>query len=276
MSPSTAPLTSDRSGDPLWSLLVGLYLGLLGTPPLVFSVARLVATDAAVLYGAAIASATALTSLGWWATAHWKGTAVRLGASRARWLTAAIPVAYALGGFASLSATGAVGALAVFGGLGAMAVGFALGVMARTRYTDEQLNGVDIGCEFRAGWPAAGRRRLGFVAAAVVAAAMASFLVGVFSDRVLLQTAGQLLLPLGLVAYTSTDARDYTLSPAGLEQRLPVARQLTPWDAFDGYTCTDDALVLHRQWRIDTRFALADLDDPDAVEAAIETHLGPR
>lgn len=182
-------------------------------------------------------------------------------------------MAYAIGGFASLSATGAVGVLAFFGGLGAMVVGFVLGVMARTRHTDAVLDSVDVVCEFRAGWPAIARRRLGFVAAAVVAAAMVSFLVGVFSDRHLLQTAGQLLLPLGLVAYTSTEARDYTASPAGLEQRLPVARRLTPWDAFDGYSRTDDALVLHRPWRVDVRFALADLDDPDAVEAAVAEHL---
>ena len=66
---------------------------------------------------------------------------------------------------------------------------------------------------------------------------------------------------------------------SGLERRLPVARRLTPWAAFDGYSRTDDALVLHRPRRVDTRFALADLEDPDAVETALDRYLpasGPR
>jgi len=270
MSPSS---DTDRSGDPLWGLLVGCYVGLLGTPPVLFAVARLVTGDVAVLYGSAVASGTALTGLGWWVSARWGGLAVRLGATPSRWLAGVVPLPYALGGFASLSATDAIGVVAFFGGLGAMALGFVLGVMARTRHADAVLDGVETACEFRAGWPAAARRRAGFVVVAAVVLGSAGFLAGVLSERFVLRSAGQLLLPLGIAAYTATETREYTVSSAGLEQRLPVARRLWSWDAFDGYSRTDEAILLHRPWRVDHRFALADLDDPDAVETAVAAHL---
>jgi hypothetical protein len=156
-----------------------------------------------------------------------------------------------------------------------MTLGLVLGVMARTRHTDAVVASVDIACAFRAGWPAPSRKRLGFAAGVFTAVTGACFLVGLVLDVFVLQLAGQLLLPLGAVTYSSTEDRDYTVSAAGLEQRNPVARQLFRWNDFDGYTRTDDALVLHRRWHIDTRFALADLDDPDAVERAVAQYLSP-
>jgi len=248
MSPSSP---TSRSSDSLWGVLVGTYLGLVATPLALLAVVR----------------------LGVESTTRRDGTAVRLGATRLRWLPAALPVPYALGGFASLSATGVVGLVAFFFGLGATVLGLVLGVMARTRHTDAVLDGVDIACAFDAGWPAAARRRLGVVAGAVVVVGGACFVGGLFTDGGLLQLAGQLLFPVGLVLYTSTEKRSYTVSPAGLEQRMPVARRLSRWDAFESYSRTADALVLHRPRRMDARFALSDLDDPDAVEAAIARHL---
>jgi hypothetical protein len=70
-----------------------------------------------------------------------------------------------------------------------------------------------------------------------------------------------------------SEPRPYVVTSVGLEQRLPVARQLFQWDDFEGYTRTDDALVLHRPWRLDLRLALDDLDDPDAVEDTLSRYL---
>ena len=273
MCPSTEARAAERSSDPLWGVLVGTYLGLLVAPLAVLAVDRLGPTSAGALYGVTVAAFTGVVGLGWWATTRWERGAVRLGATRVRWLPAAIPVAYALGGFASLSTTGVVGVLAFFFGLGAMVVGFVLGVMARTRHTDAVLAGVETERAFRAGWPTAARKRLALAVGVFTLVSGAAFVVGLLSNVFALQLAGQLLLPLGVVTYSSTEKREYTVSDAGLEQRLPVARRLTPWDAFDGYTRTDDALVLHRPWRVDSRFALADLDNPDAVEATVSQHL---
>jgi len=273
MLPSTLKTEPERSGDPLWGLVVGLYVALLVAPLTVFTVDRLVTDDAAALYGTVVVTLAVVVGLAWLATARFDGIATRLGGARLRWTLGILPVGYALLGFASLGRTGISGVLAFFFGAGAMAAGLVLGVMARTRHTDAVLDGVDIDSEFRAGWPSAAKRRLGAVAAAATALAFVCFLAGVFTDWLLLQFAGQLLVPVGLVSYNSAEPRTLTVSAAGLEQRLPVARRLVSWDAFESHTRTDDALVLHRRWRVDTRLALADLDDPDAVEAAISRHL---
>lgn len=264
---------SERTGDPLFGVVVGLYLALLVTPPVVFAVDSLVRPGAAGAYVTAITTAGAVLAVSWLATARLDGLAPRLGATPARWLPGLFPVGYALVGFASLGVAGSIGAVAFFFGLGAMAVGFVLGVMARTRHADAARDGVGIDCEFRAGRPRADRRRIGLVAGVVTVAAGACFAVGLLTDRFLLQSVGQIFIPVGIVWYTSTEPRTYTVSDAGLEQRLPVARRLLSWEQFTGYSRTDDALVLHRSWLPDLRLALADFDDSDAVVDAITGHL---
>lgn len=273
MLPSTLKTEPERSGDPLFGVLTGLYLALLVVPPVVFAVGRVVAADAAGQYVTAVVTVVVVLGVGWLVTERIDGLAPTIGATRLRWALAGLPVGYAFVGFASLDRTGSVGVVAFFFGTGAMAVGFVLGVMALTRHTDAVLDGVERDCEFRAGWPSAAKRRLGVAAGGVTVVAAVCFLVGIVTDRVWLQSVGQILFPLGVVSYTSGEPRTFTVSEAGLEQRLPVARRLTPWDAFEGYSRTEDALVLHRRWRVDSRFALADLADPDAVEAALASHL---
>jgi len=273
MSHSTTKTAPERSGDPLFGVVVGLYLALLIVPPVVFVVGRFVSADPAGRYVTAVVTAAVVLGLGWLVTEHADGLAPRVGATRLRWALAAVPVGYAAAGFASLGRTGAVGVVAFFFGLGAMTAGFVLGVMARTRHADATLDGIDVEREFSAGWPDAAERRLGLVAGVVIAAAGACFVVGIRIDWFPLQAVGQILLPVGIVSYSPAQPRTYTVSAAGLEQRLPVARRVVPWDAFEGYSRTEDALVLHRRWRVDTRFALADLNDPDAVERAIARHL---
>lgn len=264
---------TERINDPLFGVVTGFYLALLVVPPVVFTVGRLLGADAAGQYLTTLVAGVSALAVGWLATAHLDGLAPRLGATLARWLPGIAPVGYAALGFASLPVAGEVGTVAFFFGLCAMAVGFVLGVMARTRHADAGLDGLETDCEFRAGWPRADRRRLGLVAGTVTAVAGACFATGLLTGRFLLQSVGQILVPVGIVWYGSTEPRRYTVSAAGLERRAPVARGLTRWDAFDGYSRTDDAFVLHRPWRVDDRFALADLDDPDAVEAALADHL---
>ena len=273
MVPSTMKTAPERSGDPVFGVVTGFYLALLVTPPVVFAVGEFVTADAAGRYVTAVVTGVVVLGLGWLTTERMDGLAPSIGATRLRWALAALPVGYALAGFGSLEQTGSVGVVAFFFGIGAMAVGFVLGVMARTRHADAVLDGVERECEFRAGWPDAARRRLTYAAGAVTVVAAVYFLVGIFTDRFWLQSVGQILVPVGIVSYTSAEPRTVTVSAAGLEQRAPVARQLMSWDAFEGYTRTDDALVLHRRWRPDHRFALADLEEPDAVETAIARHL---
>ncbi|GGN97534.1 MULTISPECIES: hypothetical protein [Haloarcula] len=274
MSPSTDSDAPRRDADPLFGVVSGAYLALLCVPPVVLVVSRLVTGSPAALYGTALVTFAAVTGAGWLGIARWDGLAVRLGRTAVRWLPAVVPVGYALGGFASLGQTGVVGVLAFFFGLVAMLFGFALGVMARTRYADAVTADATTDCEFTAGWPERARRRLLVVAGSLVTVTAVGFVAGLLTDRFWLQLASQVLFPVGLVLVTGSEERTYTVSEAGLEHRLPVARRLFPWSAFDGYTRTDDALVLHRSWRVDTRIALADLSDPDAVDAAFARYLG--
>jgi hypothetical protein len=273
MLPSTMKTAPERSGDPLFGVVSGLYLALLVVPLVVFAVGRVVTADAAGRYVTAVVTAAVVLGLGWLTTERIDGLAPGIGATRLRWALAAFPVGYALAGFASLEQTGSVGAVAFFFGIGAMAVGFVLGVMARTRHADAVLADVERECEFRAGWPEAARRRLMFAAGAATVVAVLCVGVGILTDRFWLQSVGQILFPVGVVSYTSAEPRTFTVSEAGLEQRLPVARRLVSWNVFEGYSRTEDAIVLHRRFRVDTRFALADIDDPETVETAIARHL---
>lgn len=63
------------------------------------------------------------------------------------------------------------------------------------------------------------------------------------------------------------------MTPVGLAVRDPVLLRLLRWSAFDGYSRTDDAIVLHRRRRVDLRFAIDHLDDVAGVEDAIARHL---
>jgi hypothetical protein len=275
MVPSTPLPATDRSDDPLVGLVTGLYAALLAVPPAVLAVERLLTGDAGVLYGTVLVTLTVVTGVGWWATGRWGGRIVGIGGSRRRWLPAVFGGVVAAGWFAGLRLTGVVGAIGFFFGLFAMGVGFALAVMLRTRHTDAVVGTTEIEREFSAGWPHHAQRRARRISLAAAAVTGVAFLTGLLADVEWLRLTGQVLFPAVIATVSWGDERTYTVSAAGLEQRNPVARQLFRWDDFDGYTRTDDALVLHRRWRVDTRFALADLDDPDAVEGAIETHLEP-
>lgn len=273
--PSSSDDTGSSDSDPLFGVVTGIYLALLAAPLAVFAAVRAGVSGSGVLYGVVIGTLTVVTGLGWLATARVEGVDVRLGGSRLRWLPALAPAVYVVAGFASIAATGVAGFLAFFFGLFAVLFGFVLGVMARTRHTIALTAGVEPDCEFTAGWPKRARRRVHLVAGVLLAVTAAGFIAGIATNRIWLQTASQILFPLGLVFASSGERRTYLVSAVGIEQRMPVARRLFRWDDFGGYTRTADAIILHRPRRVDFRFALADLDDSDAIERAIERYLSP-
>jgi len=276
MSPSSTPASPARTGDPLFGLVAGLYLALLSTAPALFAVGRLGVDGAAALYGSVLVTFVVATAVGWQVVTSRPWLAVRLGSTPARWSLAGLGLGYAVGGFFALGAAGLVAVVAMFFGFFAMAVGGIIGVMARTRHAADVLDGAERYCEFRAGWPAGARKRLGLLTAPLLvigAAGLASIYLGPESW---LWTGAQLLLPVGVSVFVQSEPHDYVLSEAGVERGNEITRRAFRWEAFSGYTRTDDALVLHRQWRLDLRLALEDLDDPDAVEEAVRTHLGRR
>jgi len=150
VSPSTR-ITPERTGDPLFGVLAGLYVALLATAPVAFAVARLGRIDGATLYVTVIGTLTVVTGAGWWVVNTRARLAHRLGATPARWAPAVVGVGYAVAGLVGLGATGVVGLLGFFFGAFAMALGGVLGVMARTRHTAALVARADVECEVEAG-----------------------------------------------------------------------------------------------------------------------------
>jgi len=272
MSPSHSS-SSDQSDDPLFPLFAGLYVALLVTAPVMYAVSELGVTESGPLYGAMLVTVTVVTGAGWWVVAAREWVATRLGATAGRWVPGIVGVATALAGLASLGQAGVASAVAFFFGAGAMVLGGVLGVMARTRHTAAVLDGADRHCEFRAGWPEAARNRMVVVVVPLMIGGIAGFAWIYLGTHSWLVTVAQALLPVGVTLLMCTEQREYTVTDVGLEHRMPVARQVFRWAAFTGYSRTDDALVLHRPWRLDIRLALDDLGDPDAVEAAVAEYL---
>jgi len=267
------PSSTERTGDPLFALLVGLYIALLAIAPAVFATARFVSADPGVLYATGIATVTFLTGVGWWVVERFWSRPARLGATRTRWLVGLGGLCYAFAGLFSLGWAGVFGVLAMFSGIGAAALGGVVGVMARTRYTDAVLADSERDCEFTAGWPDTQRNRLLAVVLPLWAIAVAGFASVYVAPELWPLTFAQVLFPVGIAIFMQSEPREYAVTAAGLEQRLPVARRLLSWERYTGYTRTEDALVVHRSVWLDGRFALADLDDPDAVETALARHL---
>ena len=274
MSPSTTTESPERPGDPLFGLVAGLYLALLSTAPVLFAVGRLGVDSAAALYGTVLGTVVVATAAGWQVVTSRPWLAIRLGATPARWCLAVLGLGYAIGGFLALGVAGTVAVVAMFFGLGAMAVGGIIGVMARTRHAADVLDGAERYCEFRAGWPGSARKRLGLVTIPLLVVGAVGFASIYLGPDSWLWTGAQLLLPVGVSVFVQSEPHDYVLSEAGVERGNEIARRAFRWEAFSGYTRTDDALVLHRPRRLDFRLALDDLDDPGAVEDAIAAHLG--
>jgi len=239
----------------------------------VCAVAQVGYSDGATLYVTVLGTLTVVTGAGWWLVNSRSHLASRLGATPARWGLAVVGVAYAIGGMFALGVAGVLSLLAFFFGAFAMVLGGTLGVMARTRHTAAVVAQADVECEIEAGWPSAARKRLAVLSVPFFVVGAVGFLSIYFGQDSWPLSLGQLMFPVGVSIFLQSEPRPYVVTSAGLEQRVPVARQLFRWDAFEGYTRTDDALVLHRPWRFDCRLALADIENPDAVEAALARYL---
>jgi hypothetical protein len=176
-----------------------------------------------------------------------------------------------------------VGAVGFVLGLVACLLGSLLVTMGRNRLVATTVDGDEAGdvtAEWTAGWPR--RARLGLL---LVVFAVATPVVGLAVWRFGWQ-ALTLLPSLGLITILVASAvageRTYRVTPAGLEQRretrFAVSRRLTPWSDFEGFTLTDDTLVVHRRSPgLDVRCSRWDLSIADSdVVTALDAHLDRR
>ncbi|WP_324758537.1 hypothetical protein [Haloarcula montana] len=270
---------ADRRTDGTFAFSLSLYVALLAVTPVVTATAVWGGVgDDAALYVVALLAIAVVTGLGWLATWRRTGLAVALGGSRARWLPPLLAGGY---GISAILAAPAVGVLALvgffFGLLAAVVPGMAMVFVARSRYTETLLAGAIEHESFTAGWPDRARNRL-------ILAMLPVFIVGCvclgavfwFEHNSWLLSVGQFLLPAATMPFNRTQAHTYTLSDAGIGRSIPFGKTVTTWDRFDAYSSTDEAIVLHRRWDLDARFACDQLDDPEAIVETIDRFLPRR
>ncbi|MBV0925269.1 PH domain-containing protein [Halomicroarcula limicola] len=189
-------------------------------------------------------------------------------------------VAFSLTELQPESAASLVGVTGFFLGIAASVLGVVLVQMARSRLMDATVDDGDVDTEWTAGWPPRDRLKL---AAATLAVVIPLFGLAVWQlDGWGLMAFSPVCLVVVFATSSIVSKATYRVTPAGLEQRregrLFVSRHLVPWSQFDGFSASDDAVVLHRPLpHFDVRCKRWDLmTDDEAVLAALDAHLDRR
>lgn len=284
--------TPDRL-DTRFGVVAGVYVAALLSPALVFVVVQAAAIESELLAVALLGTVgSVITALVSWRVTHWGGLIEWFNTTFLAVLVPAIGVLPMVGYLFHLivflalfvsdlraeSAIPLVGFTGFVCGLLATCLGSALVLMARNRMAEANSKESDHDIEWTAGWPL--RDRLGVVlgslAIVAVVAAPAVWqlgLPGLYS----LTVSG--VLAQGI--YGLVSERTYRVTPAGLERRrenkLVVSRHLIQWKRLDGFSVTDDAIVLHRLLRLDYRCARSAIyADEDEIVEALEQHIDRR
>lgn len=255
----------------------GVHLGVIavGFTPSVASTTGIAGMDR--LYPLTLAVFSVVAVLGWYAIGRWRGVPERLGSTAARYGFAAVPV----GCFAALvvgapvfhtPSSGVGGAL--FGGTGSFFTGLLLAMMARSRYVAAICDDREPLAAWRAKTAPRARRRHSVVGGLGFALGVTLAIVGSFFDHPIVGAGGNLLVGAS-AATVGAIVRDDTFRAHafGLEIVPPIGRRFLPWDRIVGYRLTDDELRLERRWRPAYRCDRTEIEDVDAVVAALQRVL---
>ncbi len=269
-------LETNLSPHGTFSLLVGLYVAAVVAPAATSLLAggsspwrvyaTLLVTGAATTVVVGVAVGRVETRL-----------AVGLGRSRLAW---GLPlVGFVHAGWLAVAGPGdGVVGLAMLGLMGGLFVGLFVVQMARNRAVRDRIDGVPV----RARWAApAGprRRRLAKVlAVALVGGGLLAFVAGVVLDVQPVVWAGQIAIPVGAGVLGATSEREYAVLDEGLVVRAPVTLRLIPWDRFEDYAVTDEAVSIRRRaaWRLDVSCDRGAIDDVPALRGALSRYLHER
>lgn len=275
----------DRRPDRRIASVAGAYAAAL-VAPIAVTVARRAGLDAAGLLAVAFAAGGLAIVVGAVLFRRRVGLDVRLGATPWAWLLVVAPLASAGALLVALDALGRPGAVggeasAIAGPAGwsaAALVGFVLVAMAKTRYAARIVDAASVEAAWSAPWPPRRRRQLRLVAAGVAFASLVALAMGTYYDRNAVRFLGLFALSASAILATVGRKATYRATAPGLEIRAGMVRRFVPWSALDGYRLTDDELALIRRGRHRTAFRCdrAAIEDPDAVAAALETHLARR
>lgn len=263
--------------DPFFGFLVGLYAAVL-IAPWVVAVALRVTTDAAALYVVLLGSVAAVvTGVGYLARSE--RLAVRLGATPLTWVAAVVPVGYLaalLGLLAVVSRVpAAVAGVSMLAAISGLFVGLGLAVAARNRHAKAVVASAEEYARFDARAPERDRRLIRWSVALLMGVGTLGFLGSLLVDGL---EAFRWLFHFAIAAgagLTGANAeRTVAVIDAGLLVGNPLSKRVRPWSAFEGYSVTDEAVVVRRAgwsaWGLrDVRRDRDEIEDPEAVDAAL-------
>ncbi|KAB1190411.1 hypothetical protein GJR96_15650 [Haloferax sp. MBLA0076] len=292
---SRGPFQTPERLDRRFSLVAGLYVASLLSPALVLNVVQTmdltswpVAVGSLGVVGAALTAVVARRvirqgDLVGWFDSTWVAVLVPV--------VGIIPmgvylfdsflfVSFAVTDLQAASTTTLVSFIGFFLGIVATSLGSHLVLMARSRLATATVDDAHVAIEWSAAWPHRTRIKLmaGVLAVVGLLAGLAFWQLGWRAVTPVLPFG--MVLVIGLRSLASK--RTYRATSAGLEQRREsrwfVQRRLIPWSRFDGFSVTDNAIVLHRALPyVDVRCRRYDLfNDDEAVVAALEDNLDRR
>lgn len=267
--------------DPIYALVAGLYgcalLAPLGTIVLAETI-----TGVGLFTVGVFATVTVVTAVVGGTAARTPGLAVEIGRHRFAWLLAAVPFAWfgiLIGGIAAdiipLSVDSVVG-WSLLGMVPGLFLGLLLLGMSRTRYANARLSDATDLAQWNAWFPRRRRR----IVNAILVVGFLCVPAGIAAEELLGYEWGFVL---GQVVFTLTlatsigkpNGRMIRASDAGITVEHGIFRRFRPWSAFESYTLTDDALVVHTTpwWRPAIRCDTDRIEAIDQVTDALGTHL---
>lgn len=272
----TAPTLPDPQPDTTFGIVAGLYVAALVAPSAgalawsAFDVSLGLAAVVALGVGTAVLSVTTLV------TTRVDGLAVLLGATTWRWALAAVPGVLTVAGLLVRPDLSPLSGTLLLSGVGCTASGSILGLLSHTRYTAAMVDNDAIDAEWHARRSPTYRKRVGALAVGLVVAGFGAFGVSIFLEQYRLRFAGQIMIPMAAGLAGAFKPTHYRTSTAGLETKSHANRTLVPWETFTGYRVTDEAIVVHRRYRLlSVSFDREDVDT-ESVVAALDRYLDAR
>lgn len=277
MSTKTTFQTRLRDSDPVpdqpFRAAFGCYVGTILTTVAVTVLLSVGFAHPAVIIATVLTLTHVSLIAGLMSIQGWTYGPERLGRDWRRWLFVLLGVALAALGLLWPRNSGAVLVTTVIGGFTTVLVGVGLARMARNRYTrvwcaDEQPT-----VSWKAQKPRSVRLKqtlIAFVALTLVFGP----LVVIFGDPGPSSFAGLYVYYGIATAIASPTNRELDVYENGLVADNKLVKGIYHWEDLDGYEVTESALRIRRSWRPDLWFDRDEIEDIDAVVAALEPNLG--
>lgn len=259
----------------LFALVVGLYAAAVVAPAATLLLAA--GTAHWQVYATLLGNAALVTVLvGVAATRVEESLALRLGRTR---LSRGLPLAWGLplagvpyAGWLAAARPGGVSVwLSMAGIVGGFLLGLVVLLMARNRAVRDRIADAQVLARWSAKAAPRRRRLAKRLAVASLGVGIAAIAAGAALGVQPLTWTGQVLAPAGPGLFGATEHREYAALEEGLVVRAPATVRVVPWDRFEGFDETGDALVLHRRepWRLAISCDASEIEDVAGVREAL-------